>query len=87
MNISSRTQSVSKVQRALLLPQEVIQLPRDEQIILIESFPPIKSKKIKYFADKFFTSKLLPPTFIPTQEPYDPKGTAKAKKVESELAE
>ena len=29
---------------ALLLPQEVITLPRDEQIILIESFPPIKTK-------------------------------------------
>ncbi len=75
LNISTRTQSVSKVQRALLLPQEVIQLPRDDQIVLIESFPPIKSKKIKYYEDKFFTSRLLPPTFIPTQEPYDPKKT------------
>jgi type IV secretion system protein VirD4 len=60
-------------QRALLLPQEVIQLPRDDQIVLIESFPPIRSQKIKYFEDKFFTKRLLPPTFIPTQEPYDPK--------------
>ncbi|MCP5369768.1 MAG: type IV secretory system conjugative DNA transfer family protein [Rickettsiaceae bacterium] len=73
LNISTRTQSVSNVQRALLLPQEVIQLPRDDQIVLIESFPPIRSKKIKYFEDKFFTKRLLPPTFIPTQEPYDPK--------------
>ena len=72
LNISTRTQNVSQVQRALLLPQEVIQLPRDEQIVLIESFPPIKSLKIKYFEDKFFTSRLLPPTFIPTQEPYNP---------------
>lgn len=87
LNISTRTQSVSKVQRALLLPQEVIQLPRDEQIILIESFPPIKSKKIKYFEDKFFTSRLLPPTFIPTQEPYDPKGTTSVKKEETESVE
>jgi type IV secretion system protein VirD4 len=73
LNISTITQSVSKVQRALLLPQEVIQLPRDEQIVLIESFPPIKSDKIKYFEDKFFTKRLLPPTLIPTQEPYDPR--------------
>jgi type IV secretion system protein VirD4 len=72
LNISTRTQNVSQVQRALLLPQEVIQLPRDEQIILIESFPPIKSFKIKYFEDKFFTNRLLPPTFVPTQEPFDP---------------
>jgi type IV secretion system protein VirD4 len=71
LNISTRTQNVSKVQRALLLPQEVIQLPRDEQIILIESFPPIKSFKIKYYEDNFFTKRLLPPTFVPTQKPID----------------
>lgn len=66
----SRSVSVSEVQRALLLPQEVIGLPRDEQIVLIESFPPIKSQKIKYYADKFFTKRLLKPSEIPTQEPY-----------------
>ncbi len=71
LNISTRTQNVSKVQRALLLPQEVIQLPQDEQIVLIESFPPIKSLKIKYYQDKFFTKRVLPPTFIPTQVPID----------------
>ena len=87
LNISTRTQSVSKVQRALLLPQEVIQLPRDDQIILIESFPPIRSKKIKYFEDKFFTTRLLPPTFIPTQAPYDPKANATVKKKEAEPVE
>ncbi|MGI4775904.1 MAG: type IV secretory system conjugative DNA transfer family protein [Janthinobacterium lividum] len=70
LNISTRTQNVSQVQRALLLPQEVIQLPKDEQIVLIESFPPIKSLKIKYFEDSFFTSRLLPPTFVPTQIPF-----------------
>jgi type IV secretion system protein VirD4 len=72
LNISTRTQNVSQVSRALLLPQEVIQLPKDEQIVLIESFPPIKSLKIKYYEDKFFTNRLLPPTFVPTQKPYDP---------------
>ena len=60
--------NVSNAQRALLLPQEVISLPRDEQIILIESFPPIRSKKIFYFKDKMFTSRLLPKTFVPTQD-------------------
>lgn len=73
LNVSTRTQNVSKVQRALLLPQEVITLPADDQIVLIESFPPIRSKKIKYYEDKFFTSRLLPPTFIPTQTPFDPR--------------
>jgi type IV secretion system protein VirD4 len=73
MNPATRTINVSEVQRALLLPQEVITLPRDEQIVLIESMPPIKSQKIKYFADKTFTKRLLPKVFVPTQEPYDPR--------------
>lgn len=77
-NPASRTMHVSETQRALLLPQEVIQLPRDEQIILVESFAPIKCKKIFYFKDSFFKKRLLPPTGVPTQEPYDPR---KKKKV------
>lgn len=71
-NPASRSENVSEVQRALLLPQEVIMLPKDEQIVLIESFPPIKSKKIKYYADRFFKKRLLPPSDVPTQLPYDP---------------
>ncbi len=72
LNPGTRSLHVSDVQRALLLPQEVIQLPRDEEIILIESQPPIKAKKIFYFKDRFFTSRLLPKTKIPKQEPYMP---------------
>ncbi len=72
-NPASRSLNVSKAQRALLLPQEVIGLPRDEQILLIESSPPIKSKKIMYFKDPFFTKKLIKPIVIPQQEPYDPR--------------
>lgn len=78
LNPASRTMHVSETQRALLLPQEVIGLPRDEQIILVESNPPIKTKKIFYFKDKFFTSRLLKEIPIPFQEPYDPRKKAKA---------
>lgn len=72
-NPASRSLNVSQAQRALLLPQEVIGLPRDEQILLIESSPPIKSQKIKYYADNMFKKRLLKPVFVPQQEPYDPK--------------
>lgn len=72
-NPAARTLHVSETQRALLLPQEVIQLPRDEQIILVESFAPIKCKKIFYFKDSTFTKRLLPQIDIPQQEPYDPR--------------
>lgn len=86
LNPGSRTVNTSEVQRALLLPQEVITLPRDEQIILIESFPPIKTKKIFYFKDKFFKRRLLPQTPIPQQEPYDPRKKTAAKPPEQPAA-
>lgn len=82
-NPQSRTMNESEVQRALLLPQEVITLPRDEQIILIESTAPIKTKKIFYYSDPFFMKKVYNPrapkkggplpSYVPTQEPYDPR--------------
>ena len=69
-NPGSKSQNVSQAQRALLLPQEVMQLPKEEQIILIEAFPPIRSKKIIYYSDEFFKKRLLPPIPVPTQKPY-----------------
>src|SRR5690606_30711304 len=73
LNPASRTINASEVQRALLLPQEVITLPRDEQIILIESFAPIRTKKIFYFKDRFFMKRIKPRLPVPQQEPYDPR--------------
>lgn len=73
LNPGSRSQNVSETQRALLLPQEVINLSRDEQILLIEASPPIKSKKIKYYANSVFKKRLLPAIAVPQQVPYESK--------------
>jgi type IV secretion system protein VirD4 len=73
MNPATRTLHESEAARALLLPQEVINLPRDEQIVLIEACPPIKTLKIKYYEDPFFKKRLLPMIELPQQEPYDPR--------------
>jgi type IV secretion system protein VirD4 len=89
LNPAARTINSSEVQRALLLPQEVITLPRDEQIILIESHPPIRTKKIFYFKDRFFMRRLKPRTPVPVQEPYDPrkkKAVEKPEKPEAKKA-
>jgi type IV secretion system protein VirD4 len=93
-NPQSRTTNESDIQRALLLPQEVITLPRDEQIILIESTAPIKTKKIFYYMDPFFITRVWDPrnpkksgpapAFVPTQEPYDPRKKKKAAAKEPE---
>lgn len=82
LNPGSRSLHVSETQRALLLPQEVMNLDRDLQILLIEASPPIKSKKIKYYKDSMFTKRLLPPIEVPTQEPYDPRKHVKEDKDE-----
>jgi type IV secretion system protein VirD4 len=83
LNPGSRSRHISETQRALLLPQEVIGLPRDEQIVLVESQPPIKTKKIFYYKDPFFTKRLLPPVHVPVQEPFDyRKAKEKAKAAE-----
>jgi type IV secretion system protein VirD4 len=84
LNPASRSKHVSEAVRALLLPQEVIGLPRDEQIILIESTPPIKTKKIFYYKDPFFTKRLLDKVFVPNQEAYDPRAEQERKKKEKE---
>ncbi len=85
LNPASRSLHVSETQRALLLPQEVINLDRDSQILLIEASPPIKSKKIKYYKDSLFMKRLLPPIEVPIQEPYDPrKHRAEEKKEQKE---
>ena len=73
LNPGARQVSIKKSSRELLMPQEVIGLPKDEQIILIEANPPIRCKKIFYYKDKLFTSRLLKPITVPKQEPYVPK--------------
>ena len=87
LNPASRSMNLAETQRALLLPQEVIGLDRDKQILLIESSPPIMSKKIKYYQDKIFTSRLLEKTFVPTQEPYDQRAAMTIKGADDQPAE
>ncbi len=87
LNPASRSKTVSETQRALLLPQEVISLPRNEQIVLVESSPPIKTNKIFYYKDSFFTKRLMDMIEVPTLEPYDPKKRKEEEKARKEKAE
>ena len=57
----ARSQNVSEQRRALLLPQEVKALGADEAIIFYEGLRPIRCRKIRYFADRRFIARLLPP--------------------------
>jgi type IV secretion system protein VirD4 len=47
--------------RALLTPGEIMQLPADEEIVLVAGHPPVRAKKLKYYEDRNFLARLLPP--------------------------
>jgi type IV secretion system protein VirD4 len=70
LNPSSGSISISQASRALLLPQEVMTLDKSMQIILIEAFPPVKTRKIFYYEEKFFMNRIKFGCIdLPTQEP------------------
>ncbi len=47
--------------RALLTPGEVMQLPPEEEIIMVAGHPPVRARKLQYFRDSNFTPRVLPP--------------------------
>ncbi|CUI93188.1 Conjugal transfer protein traG [Achromobacter xylosoxidans] len=47
--------------RPLLTPGEVMQLPPDEAVVMVSSVAPIKAKKLRYYADRNFKRRVLPP--------------------------
>jgi len=47
--------------RALLTPGEVMQLPPSDEIILIAGQPPIRARKLRYFQDRAFRDRVIPP--------------------------
>ena len=47
--------------RPLLTPGEVMQLPPDESVVMVSGHPPIKAKKLRYYQDRNFIARVLPP--------------------------
>ncbi|QCB55772.1 conjugal transfer protein TraG [Sphingopyxis sp. PAMC25046] len=47
--------------RALLTPGEVMQLPATDELILVAGLPPIRAKKLRYFEDANFKTRLGAP--------------------------
>jgi type IV secretion system protein VirD4 len=46
--------------RALLTAGEILQLPQDDALVLVSGTPPIRARKLRYYADRNFLSRLLP---------------------------
>jgi type IV secretion system protein VirD4 len=47
--------------RPLLTPGEVMQLPQDEELILVSGAPPIRARKARYYEDKRFKERIFAP--------------------------
>jgi type IV secretion system protein VirD4 len=47
--------------RPLLTPGEVMQLPPDDELILISGCPPIRAQKARYYEDRQLRERVLPP--------------------------
>ena len=50
--------------RALLTPGEVMQLPASDELVLVSGQPPIRAKKLRYYEDRAFTTRVLPPPVL-----------------------
>jgi len=70
--------------RPLLTPGEVMQLPPDEEVVMVSGHPPIQARKLRYFQDANFKPRVLPPpglalnryTDAPPPRPVDWDGVA-----------
>lgn len=61
------SRSESEERRALMLPQELKAMGFDKEVFLYEGLPhPVMCEKIKYYQDRYFTSRLLPKVEVPT---------------------
>lgn len=63
---SARSINTSDQSRALMMPQELQELPDEQCIIFIEKDKPVLANKIRFYKEKRFTRCLLPPADLPT---------------------
>jgi type IV secretion system protein VirD4 len=60
-----RSTTASDQRRALMLPQELMQMPTDALLILKAGLPPTRGRKIVYYREGVFTRRQRPPPAIP----------------------
>jgi type IV secretion system protein VirD4 len=53
--------SRAETARALLTPGEVMQLPPTDEIVMVAGTPPVRAKKVRYYEDRRFQERVLPP--------------------------
>ena len=59
------TKTTSAAARALMLPEQIRQLKDSKEILFKEGARPVMADKIRYYKDRAFKSRLLPPMAVP----------------------
>ena len=59
--LANRSISESDQRRALMMPQELMQMPKGELLLLRGGIPPVRARKIEYFRSRHFTSRISDP--------------------------
>jgi type IV secretion system protein VirD4 len=78
--------SRQETSRPLLTPGEVMQLPASDELVLVSGLAPIRALKLRYYEDRNFTRRLLPPPSLwegdysdaPAARPHDWAGAVRA---------
>lgn len=63
----NRSVSESDQRRALMLPQELIQMPPSRLIVLRAGMPPVRGRKIVYWRERAFAARVRPPPVPPAR--------------------
>lgn len=62
-----RSTTESDQRRALMMPQELIQMPASRLIVLRAGMPPVLGRKIAYWREKAFARRVLAPPVVPAR--------------------
>ena len=63
--------------RQLLTPGEVMQLPPDDEVVMVSGHPPVRAKKLRFYSDANFKPRVLPAPTL-SVEGYSDKPAARA---------
>lgn len=85
-NPSRQTESEQLKQRAIMLPQEISRMPKDEMVVIRPGLMPLRCKRIFWFKDRRFDNSGVPTPVVPVLKIEVERDTAPPKPTLQEAA-
>jgi type IV secretion system protein VirD4 len=70
----NRSTTQSDQRRALMMPQELIQMPSSKLIVLRAGMAPVRADKVVYWRESAFARRVAPPPVVPVHAGFERKG-------------